>query len=71
MFGALGLLFLSLLALVIIAWVGSERALHPAYPRYQWTLATYPDLHPELIRLRSSDKVLLNGRFFPVTAGRS
>jgi uncharacterized protein len=62
--GVLGLLFLSLMALVVIAWVGSERALHPAFHRYEWTLATYPDLHPELIHVRATDKIVLDGRFF-------
>ena len=62
--GALGLLFLSLTALVVIAWVGSERALHPAYPRYEWSLATYSDLHPQQIRVRSADEAILDGRFF-------
>lgn len=37
--GSLGLLFLSLTASVVIAWVGFERALHPACPPYEWNLA--------------------------------
>jgi len=63
--GVIGLSFLSLMALGAIGWVGSERALRPAYPRYEWTLATYPDLHPEPIRIGTQNKVFLDGRFFP------
>jgi len=59
--GALGLL---LILFGTIGWVGSERALHPAYPQYEWSLATYPDLHPEPIHLTSWDKIRLEGRFF-------
>jgi fermentation-respiration switch protein FrsA (DUF1100 family) len=44
--------------------VGSERALHPGYHRYDWTLATFPDLHPEHIQVRGADNILLDGRFF-------
>lgn len=58
-------LILAVLALGIIGWVGSERALHPAYPRYGWSLANYPDLHPQEIRVRTADSIVLNGRFFP------
>lgn len=65
LYGAIGLLFLSATALAVIGWVGSERALHPGYPRYEWTLATYPDLHPEPIRVRAADEAILDGRFFP------
>jgi uncharacterized protein len=61
---ALCLLALSLAALGIIGWIGSERALHPGYHPYKWSLATYPDLHPEQIQVRTSDKVTLDGRFF-------
>jgi fermentation-respiration switch protein FrsA (DUF1100 family) len=60
-----GLLFLSLLAFGAIGWVGSERALHPAYRKYDWTLATYPDLRPEPIHVRTADNIILEGRFFP------
>jgi len=60
----LGLFFFSLAVLGVIGWVGSERALHPAYRQYEWSLATYPDLRPEHIQVRTGDKVLLDGRFF-------
>jgi uncharacterized protein len=60
--GATGLL--SLIAFGAIGWVGSERALHPAYPRYRWNLASYPDLQPDGIHVRAVDDVFLDGRFF-------
>ena len=47
-----------------ITWVGSERALHPAYRSYDWTLATFPDLHPERFQVRGANNTLLDGRFF-------
>jgi dipeptidyl aminopeptidase/acylaminoacyl peptidase len=47
-----------------IGWVGSERALHPDYHHYKWSLATYPGLHPEHIQVRSADNIILDGRFF-------
>jgi uncharacterized protein len=59
-----GLVLLTLAALVTIAWIGSERALHPGYPPYDWTLATYPDLHPEHVHVRGADNIFLDGRFF-------
>lgn len=60
----IGLLVL-LLVFGTVGWIGSERALHPNYPRYAWTLATYPDLHPQEIRVRATDGAVLEGRFFP------
>jgi hypothetical protein len=38
---------LSLVVVGAIGWVGSERALHPAYHRYDWSLSAFPDLHPQ------------------------
>ena len=61
---AFGIICFSLVALGALGWVGSERALHPAYHRYEWSLATYPDLHPEHIQVLAADKILLDGRFF-------
>jgi dipeptidyl aminopeptidase/acylaminoacyl peptidase len=60
----IGLLFIAVAALATIGWIGSERALHPDYRRYDWSLTTYPDLHPEHIQIRSADNILLDGRFF-------
>ncbi len=48
----------------VIGWIGSERALHPGYGRYKWSLDTFPDLHPEHIQVRSVDNIVLDGRFF-------
>jgi uncharacterized protein len=59
-----GLVLLSLVSLGVIGWIGSERAVHPAYGRYQWSLNTFPDLHPEHIQVRSVDNIVLDGRFF-------
>ena len=64
LWSVIGLLVLSLAGLGAISWVGSERALHPGYHRYDWTLDTFPDLHPEHIQFRSVDNILLDGRFF-------
>jgi fermentation-respiration switch protein FrsA (DUF1100 family) len=57
-------LLLLLACLGTVGWVGSERALHPGYHRYEWSLETFPDLHPEHIHVRSADNVLLDGLFF-------
>jgi hypothetical protein len=62
---AAGLVLLSLASFGAIGWIGSERALHPEYHQYEWSLATFPDLDPEHIQVRSVDNVLLDGRFFP------
>jgi fermentation-respiration switch protein FrsA (DUF1100 family) len=61
----------ALIAVVVlggVAWVGSERALHPAAPHYTWSLATYPNLHPQTISFTGDAGVHIAGRFFP---GRS
>jgi uncharacterized protein len=60
-----GLVVVSLASFGAIGWVGSERALHPEYHRYEWSLATFPDLDHESIQIRTADNVLLYGRFFP------
>jgi fermentation-respiration switch protein FrsA (DUF1100 family) len=58
-------LLLVLTVLGSVGWVGSERALHPAYRRYKWNLATFPDLQPERIQFRGAGNIILDGRFFP------
>jgi len=58
-------LLLVLAVLGTVGWVGSERALHPGYQHYDWSLETFPDLHPEHIHVRGADNVLLDGLFFP------
>jgi fermentation-respiration switch protein FrsA (DUF1100 family) len=55
---------LALVAVGAIGWVGSERALHPGYYHYQWSLGSYPDLRAEPIETRSSTGIDLRGRFF-------
>src|SRR4051794_10061624 len=64
------IVFLGLLVLGAVGWVGSERALHPGYYHYKWSLASFPDLHPENISIQSTTGVTLRGRFFP-NEGRS
>ena len=59
-----GLVLLFLVVFGAIGWVGSERALRPQYRSYAWSLATFPDLDPEHIQVRSADNVVLDGRFF-------
>ena len=59
-----GVLLFALVCVGVIAWIGSERALHPGYHSYAWTLATFPDLHPEPVRVRATDHISLEGRFF-------
>ena len=60
-----GALLLVLAVLGTVGWIGSERALHPGYQHYDWSLDTFPDLHPEHIHVRGADNVLLDGLFFP------
>jgi fermentation-respiration switch protein FrsA (DUF1100 family) len=60
----LGLLLVSLVIVAAVGWIGSERALIPGYRPYKWSLATFPDLHPEQIQVRAGDGITLNGRFF-------
>lgn len=56
---------LAVVSTAAIGWVGSERALRPAYHHYKWTLADYPDLHPEKFKVHSATGINLEGRFFP------
>ncbi len=63
MWSVMGLV-LSMACLGTIGWVGSERALHPGYEHYEWSLDTFPDLHPEHIHVRSACSILLDGLFF-------
>jgi uncharacterized protein len=65
LYSILVLVVLSLGVLGTVGWIGSERALHPGYHRYDWDLATYPDLHPERIEFTGADNIRLDGRFFP------
>jgi dipeptidyl aminopeptidase/acylaminoacyl peptidase len=56
---------LSVLVLGGVGWVGSERALHPGYYHYNWSLASFPDLHAETVSIHSSTGINLTARFFP------
>ena len=55
----------ALAATAVIGWIGSERALRPAYHHYKWTLADYPDLQPQKIQIRSATGIKLEANFFP------
>ena len=54
----------ALLVLGLVGWIGSERALNPHYYKYKWSLDTFPDLHPQRIKIHSKTGVNLTGRFF-------
>jgi fermentation-respiration switch protein FrsA (DUF1100 family) len=56
---------LSVLVLGGVGWIGSERALHPRYYHYSWSLDSFPNLHAESIKIHSSTGITLAGRFFP------
>ncbi len=62
---ALVLLVLVALALLAFAWKASGDALRPGPGRYDWSLADYPRLHPEDVRIDSRTGAVLAGRFFP------
>ncbi|HEU5422934.1 MAG TPA: alpha/beta hydrolase [Nitrolancea sp.] len=52
----------------MVGWIGAERAIHRAPTTYRWSLADYPDLHPEGVTIQSRTGITIAGRFFP---GRS
>ena len=56
---------ISLIAIAAVGWIGSERALHPGYYHYKWSVASFPELNPQAIQIHSSTGVSLAGRFFP------
>src|SRR5690348_7352223 len=55
----------SVVALGGVGWIGSERALHPHYYHYKWSVSSFSDLTPENITIHSSTGISLTGRFFP------
>jgi uncharacterized protein len=55
-------------AVVGLAWRASGHAIHPASVAPAWSLADYPSLEPDDVKVTSSTGALLAGRFFP---GRS
>jgi fermentation-respiration switch protein FrsA (DUF1100 family) len=56
----------SLAALLgVTGWIGSERAIHPGAKHYAWSLADYPDLHPEEVTFESRrTNTRIAGSFF-------
>jgi dipeptidyl aminopeptidase/acylaminoacyl peptidase len=52
-------------ALAALAWRASSRAINPGPPQYAWSLADYPELKPEDVRVETSTGATLAGRFFP------
>lgn len=59
------LLVLVALALFALAWKASGDAMHPGPGAYDWSLADYPQLRPEDVRVDSRTGAALAGRFFP------
>jgi uncharacterized protein len=58
------LLVLLTLALLAFAWKASGDAMHPGSGGYEWSLADYPGLQPEEVRVDSRTGAVLAGRFF-------
>src|SRR5690242_21586222 len=54
------LLLVAAAGLTALAWRASSRAMHPGQPHYVLSLADYPELKPEEVRVGA-----LAGRFFP------
>jgi uncharacterized protein len=68
-----GLILLCVSVVVLlgaVGWVGSERALKPQYYHYKWSLSSFPNMHAEQIKVKSTTGVELTGRFF-AGSGRS
>lgn len=63
----LALCLLAVVAVGAIGWVGSERAIHPKPAHYKWSLASFPDLHPQDLRIPSRTGIQLAASFFPGT----
>ena len=58
------LLLLVLAGLLALGWRASSRALHPGAPAYAWSLADYPELKAEDVRVETSTGATLAGRLF-------
>lgn len=56
---------LGIAGVVGAGWIGSNRALSPGTSTYGWSLADYPDLHPEPVVIRSTTGAQLAARFLP------
>jgi fermentation-respiration switch protein FrsA (DUF1100 family) len=61
------LLGLAVVFIAIVGWIGSERALRPAYGHYDQKLSDFPDLKPQPFIVRSETGIDLYGDFFPGT----
>ena len=50
--------------LTALAWRASARAIHPGAPAYAWSLADYPELNPQDVRVETSTgaTILCGGR---------
>ena len=59
------LVLLPLAAVLLIAWSAARQALRPGPPHYDWSLADFPELPCEPVRLPGAGGVELAGRFFP------
>jgi fermentation-respiration switch protein FrsA (DUF1100 family) len=64
----LAVLIVAVVALGVVGWIGSERAIHRPQNTYSWSLADYPNLRAEVVTVESRTGIDLAGRFFP---GRS
>jgi fermentation-respiration switch protein FrsA (DUF1100 family) len=61
----IGLVPALMVLLAGIAWIGSERAIHPAVRHYATVLADYPDLHPIVIAFQSRTGARIVATLFP------
>jgi len=62
--GTFVVILLTMGAMGMVCWSASERAIHPPMHGYKWSLASYPDLHPQLINFQAGDGAVLEGRIF-------
>ena len=59
------LLILALAGLLVVGWIGSEKAIHPAAATYPKSLADFPDLHPRDVSFDSRTHTTIAAEFFP------
>ena len=59
------LLILALAGLLVVGWIGSEKAIHPAAATYPKSLADFPDLHPRDVGFDSRTHTTIAAEFFP------
>ena len=58
------LLILALAGLLVVGWIGSEKAIHPAAATYPKSLADFPDLHPQDVSFDSRTHTRIAAEFF-------